>query len=240
MENPPLCLVDEDENRRAELRNELVHAGRADLVECNSNDFAGHVIDGNKYTAVLIAAAPNQQWSFILKLCDAAGIPFIILLGANQWEFFLPPSPRRVGFDVVSDPTANCKELLWRLDSLLARNPQGRDFDALHDYSWGDYRFIGARTMVLHKGREIPLQRRQFIFALKMFQSFGAVVTRDYLARCFGERLELGSRSLDVCAATIRKKLELREENGLILRAVYRHGYQLVSLGTSHSAGVYA
>jgi DNA-binding response OmpR family regulator len=94
--------------------------------------------------------------------------------------------------------------------------------------------------MVLHKGREIPLQRRQFIFALKMFQSLGSVVTRDYLARCFGERLEMGSRSLDGCAATIRKKLELREENGLILRAVYRHGYQLVSLGTSHRTDVYA
>jgi DNA-binding response OmpR family regulator len=50
----------------------------------------------------------------------------------------------------------------------------------------------------------------------------------------------MGSRSLDGCAATIRKKLELREENGLILRAVYRHGYQLVSLGTPHRTDVYA
>ena len=230
LEKLELCLID-DEGQRQQLLGNLIQAGYGSTIKCNSDAFIEQVIDRKKYDAVLMDVQ-DFKWRLVLKVCDAAKIPVIFITNSKKLDIFDFPCRDCIYFDVVSGSEFNYAELQWRLSALLARAPRTKDFELpANGYSWGDYRFInGARTVVHHKGVEIPLQRRQFIFALALFQNVGTVISRDHMARCFGESPKLGSRSMDVCAVNVRKKLQLSEQNGLILRAVYGRGYQLVSL----------
>lgn len=55
-----------------------------------------------------------------------------------------------------------------------------------------------------------------------LFKNMGELVSRDDFLNSLGEPPQAKSRAIDVCAANVRRKLELREENGLVLRSIYR------------------
>jgi DNA-binding winged helix-turn-helix (wHTH) protein len=83
---------------------------------------------------------------------------------------------------------------------------------------------------VVHKGREIMLQPRQFELALELFRNVGRLVyARVAVELAVARRCTApdGARALDVCVANVRRKLELRRKARFTLHAVYRRGYQL-------------
>jgi DNA-binding response OmpR family regulator len=84
---------------------------------------------------------------------------------------------------------------------------------------------------VLHRGRELKLDPREFELAFMLFRNPDHLLTRDFLWIALWKQLpRKGARALDIAAAGVRKKLDLREENGVLLRAAYKRGYELLTV----------
>lgn len=106
----------------------------------------------------------------------------------------------------------------------------------------GDYYFLEGLQVVLHRGREVTLSTRRFDLAIALFRHVGHTVDSRLLwtSLCDETFAPPSSRALQVCVASVRKKLALYPENGFTLRAVYKRGYQLRTVPSRVLAGARA
>jgi DNA-binding winged helix-turn-helix (wHTH) protein len=215
---------------------ELAYA-KFDVVRFNSpSEFMAGFWRHKKFSLLVIAASNDEDFDLISKFIEVASAPALLLMEGGNWTKLFPLQANPPHIDVLLLPTINGPELIWRMKKLLRGASRETNFEA-GEFSWGDYRFVnGARTVVFVRGNEIQLQRRQFIFALLLFSNIGHVVTRGKLSEFFGVQPKENSRALDVCAVHVRKKLGLCAENGLVLRAVYGLGYQLIPVSNAERA----
>lgn len=216
--------------------SELAHA-KFDVVKFGSpGEFMTGFWRHKKFSMLVIAASNDEDFDLISKFIEVANAPALLLIEGGNWTKLLPLQANPPHIDVLLLPSINGPELIWRIKKLLRGATRETHFEA-GEFSWGDYRFVnGARTVVFVRGHEIQLQRRQFIFALLLFSNIGHVVTRGKLSEFFGVQPKENSRALDVCAVHVRKKLGLSAENGLVLRAVYGLGYQLIPVSSAERA----
>lgn len=239
-ELPPICVVGSNLSQRASLVNEVSGTGYSAIDFRNAEEFVTAFAGGQKVSLLLLPISKDLDWRFLEKICAAASIPAIFLVKENQWHEVSSMAANASVRDVFAYAEDKYDELLWRIKSLLQKaSRRDQQLPEPGEFVWGQYRFIDAlNTVVVHDNEEIKLQRRQFLFALALFRNLGCVVTRDRLFRTWGGETEIarGSRTIDVCASNVRRKLDLREENGFVLRAVYGRGYQLFSVPAEAAA----
>ncbi|MFM9923046.1 winged helix-turn-helix domain-containing protein [Variovorax sp. H27-G14] len=233
-EMPPICVVGSNFSQRISLLNEVSGTGYSAIDFSNAEEFVTAFAGGQKVSLLLLPISSEIDWRFLEKICSAASIPAIFLVQENQWDEVSSMSASASVRDVFSYAEDKYDELMWRIKSLLQKASKKEQVAPdSGEFVWGNYRFIDAlNTVVVQDDQEIRLQRRQFLFALALFRNVGCVVTRDRLFRLWGGETQIarGSRTIDVCASNVRRKLDLREENGFVLRAVYGRGYQLFSV----------
>jgi len=214
-------------------------------VVCNEvADLSDMLERGDHFDLLLIPAQTNLVSKLLLMGAEVLSIPTLFLIHQQQWEDLPLWSKSFPRCDALSFDTHQTteEELHWRLHAVLSRQspvltPSAQP--ALGRGSvWGDYRFLERRRAVLHRGREVTLQPRQFELALQLFKNVGRVLTREWLRGSVWHGKQQGedSRVLDVCAANLRRKLELCDENGFVLKAVYKSGYCLFEVNPA-SAG---
>lgn len=81
---------------------------------------------------------------------------------------------------------------------------------------------------VTYIDEEIRLTRKEFDLALLFFRNIGQLLSRDYiLDNVWGRHAGLRTRTVDMHVSRLRKKMEIRPENGWKLTSVYQHGYRL-------------
>jgi DNA-binding winged helix-turn-helix (wHTH) protein len=235
-ESVSVALVNGGFLEQSSILTELAHA-RFDVVKFNSpSEFMTGFWRHKKFSLLVIAASNDEDFDLISKFIEVANAPALLLMDGVNWTKLLPLQAKPPHIDVLLLPAITGQELIWRMEKLLHGAGRETHFEA-GEFSWGDYRFVnGARTVVFVRGNEIQLQRRQFIFALLLFSNIGHVVTRGKLSEFFGVQPKENSRALDVCAVHVRKKLGLCAENGLVLRAVYGLGYQLIPVSNAERA----
>lgn len=230
----PICVVGGNSLQRISLLNGMSETGYPAIDYTNADEFISAFAGGQKFSLLLFPVSKEIDWQFLERICSAASIPAIFLIEKNQWPEVSTVSASATARDVFSYSEDKYDELLWRIKSLLQKKGKQEHHAAEPEgFVWGHYRFIDAlNTVVVQERQEVRLQRRQFLFALALFRNVGCLVTRERLFRVWGGEMQAvkGSRTLDVCASNVRRKLALHEKNGFVLRAVYGRGYQLFSI----------
>lgn len=130
--------------------------------------------------------------------------------------------------DYMSKPIRE-GELIARVTALLRRvNPITQSNEP---FSFGVYEINPIDKTISLQGKDVTLAPKEFELALLFFRNPGRLFSRDVLSAAVWNREILAtSRTLDTHLSNIRRKLQLRPENGVRLNASYALGYRLDSL----------
>lgn len=117
-------------------------------------------------------------------------------------------------------------ELQARVQALLRRmSPVTPSTDS---FQFGPYSIDPAAGAITLHGETIELAPKEFELALLLFRNPGRLFSRDVLSTAVWNReIPATSRTLDTHLSNIRRKLQLRPENGVRLNASYALGYRL-------------
>jgi DNA-binding response OmpR family regulator len=157
------------------------------------------------YTSVIIVTAKDEEQSIVRGL-EAGG------------DDYLVKPVRRA-------------ELVARVSAVLRRaaghNPEDENLNV------EPYSLSFANKTVSLNGKKLNLTNREFELALFFFRNTGKMMSRNHLLEAIWgiENKSVSTRTVDTHVSRLRKKLELCEENGWILSAIYQHGYRMERVG---------
>lgn len=230
-----VALIDGVATQCVQLRVRLEHAGCSPVLFGESSELLVLLCGGKRFDLVVMVEDGTSAWRQLATVCGVFGIPTLVLTGTSgfkQTHAGEPDFPVSPLFDFAF---VNCHEieLQQRIIKLLYHGAERqRQLVNAKGSVFGNYKFHEGPSTVSHCGREINLQPRQFKLALELFRNTGMVLERHRLwALLWSTPFPLkGVRTLDVCVANVRKKLELFPENGFALKSVYGCGYQLLAV----------
>ncbi|MDQ0043657.1 winged helix-turn-helix domain-containing protein [Variovorax boronicumulans] len=226
-----IALYDSDDVRSAALERRLSAMGHHAVAFTHEDNLLEFLEEHQRFDLLLAPLQNGLPRRVLAGGSHAQGMPALLLVEGAQWGQLLLRNEDAEAVDAIEFDALRTTndELEWRIRSLLARAKGGSSRSArVQELAWGDYRFVVHHRIVLHRGREIFLQPRQFDFALELFRNMDRVVTRDWLWNALWRSTSRRtSRGFDVCATNVRRKLALHEKNGFVLKAVYGQGYLL-------------
>lgn len=236
-----MALLDEDESRRTVLCTRLQQLGHECFTFSRASDFILALSGGRRFGLLLSVPQDEAPFDSLRVACRVLGMPVLMVVPCGQWGRL---SSKGASLAPCCTLGANLsqmvdEELDWLVSALIHRASGGSAVARPDNVEvWGDYQFQAESRCVLLNGNPVTLQPREFSLALQLFRNVGRVVERDWLLTAMNQRK--GTRALDVCVSSLRRKLQLNGEHGLVLRAVYRKGYQLVEVLNSASSGAAA
>ncbi len=150
-------------------------------------------------------------------------IPVVFLTNRDQ-EADLVTGLQEGADDYVTKPL-KARELLARLHALLRRSKAA---DQNQAFSCGPYFIDPDNNCILLHGQAIELAPKEYELALLLFRNPGRLFSRDVISfNIWNREIPASSRTLDTHLSNIRRKLQLRPENGLRLISSYALGYRL-------------
>lgn len=117
-------------------------------------------------------------------------------------------------------------ELAARVNALSRR--VGGEQSEQEDFEIGPYLInLGKRT-ITSSGEDVSLTDKDFDLAVFMFQNIGRLLSRDFLLeRVWGISSNINTRTVDTHVSRLRRKLNIKPENGFRIKTIYQHGYRL-------------
>lgn len=151
---------------------------------------------------------------FVTGRVEEADVAEMLLLGAD---------------DYVCKPIRYL-ELAARIEALLRRRgfliaAEGKNFSL----QVGNIELQPEARLARLNGGPVSLTAKEFDLAVLLLQNLGTLFSRQsLLERVWGGELSaFDTRTVDTHMSRVRRKLELDEEHGWTLTAVYGHGYRL-------------
>ncbi len=121
-------------------------------------------------------------------------------------------------------------ETLARISALQRRSQAGSD-DTLKALQFGPYNFDCERNTITRGDAVLQFTHKEFELARFLFQNRNRLLSRSHLLESvWGLNADVTTRTVDVHASKIRRKLGLSAESGWRLASVYQYGYRLESL----------
>ncbi|MDP9919083.1 DNA-binding response OmpR family regulator [Variovorax boronicumulans] len=231
-----VAVLDSDRSNLENSRRLLGQMGHVPVLFESAAELFAALLKGARFDLLMLALKDKvaiESWSVV---CDKLGLPTILLLRDAQWEIL-----RSIRGDIFAQDEVikldssglTMLELEWRMHALLRRRRLLAEIPSFSQekMTWGHYEFSISSHTVRCRGQEIHLPSRQFSLALEIFRNVGIILSRDWLWKN-AWKIEFsrnGSRVLDTYIAHLRKKLMLCHDNGFVMQAVYRQGYQLIA-----------
>ncbi len=210
-----ILLVEDDELLGAGIHDTLSRAGYA-VEWLRDGAMALSALEHGVFDAVILdLGLPDLDGLEVLRRTRAGGsVTPVLILSARD-----AASQRVQGLDAGADDYLtkpfDVDELLARL-RVLQRRLRGA---AVNVVAHGTLRLDPASFSVLHDGRPVPLQRREFMLLQKLLASPGQVLTRAQLEESiYGWEGNVESNALDVHVHNLRKQLYpevIRTERGI-------------------------
>lgn len=90
-----------------------------------------------------------------------------------------------------------------------------------------------SKSVELHDA-PVSLTNREFELAHFLFRNAGKMLSRGHILEAIWgiENKSVSTRTVDTHMSRLRKKLDLRDENGWKLSAIYQHGYRLEKISS--------
>lgn len=149
----------------------------------------------------------------------------VIFITRRDTESDVVTALERGADDYMAKPIKR-REMLARIQVIMRR---GRT--PIHTGSalkFPPYILNGVRRQVECNGTKITLTEKEFDLALFMFRNSGRVLSRNYiLENVWGKRPDIITRTVDTHISRLRRKLDIKPDNGWQLISIYQHGYRL-------------
>lgn len=199
-----ILLVEDDELLGAGIQDTLIRAAHGvDWVRNGAIALAA-LDQGSFEVVILDLGLPAIDGLEVLRRARADGdkTPVLVLSARDT------PGQRVAGLDAGADDYLtkpfDVDELLARVRA-LERRQRGAVLNVLEH---GSLRLDQAGCSVLHEGRPVVLQRREFMLLQKLLAAPGQVLTRAQLEESlYGWDGTVESNALDVHVHNLRKKL---------------------------------
>jgi two-component system response regulator QseB len=199
-----ILLVEDDELLGAGIEDTLSRAGYAVEWVRNGALALSALAQGGLDAVILDLGLPLMDGLEVLRRARGAGstTPVLVLSARDT------ASQRVEGLDAGADDYLtkpfDVEELLARV-RVLQRRLRGAAVNILEH---GSLRLDPGAFSVVHDGRPVPLQRREFMLLQKLLASPGQVLTRAQLEESlYGWEGNVESNALDVHVHNLRKKL---------------------------------
>ncbi len=96
------------------------------------------------------------------------------------------------------------------------------------EVKYGQYTLNRQSKEVDFSGKAVAVTAKEFDLLDLLFQNLDRPLSRGYLfSRVWGGNIELETRTIDVHVSRLRSKLELKPENGYVIRTVFGFGYRM-------------
>jgi two-component system response regulator QseB len=199
-----ILLVEDDELLGAGIQDTLSRAGYAVEWVRNGALALSALAQAGLDAVILDLGLPLMDGLEVLRRARGAGstTPVLVLSARDA------ASQRVEGLDAGADDYLtkpfDVEELLARV-RVLQRRLRGA---AVNILAHGSLRLDPGAFSVVHDGRQVPLQRREFMLLQKLLASPGQVLTRAQLEESlYGWEGNVESNALDVHVHNLRKKL---------------------------------
>ncbi len=199
-----ILLVEDDELLGAGIQDTLSRAGYGVEWVRNGALALSALAQGGLDAVILDLGLPLMDGLEVLRRARGAGnaTPVLVLSARDA------ASQRVEGLDAGADDYLtkpfDVEELLARV-RVLQRRLRGA---AVNILTHGSLRLDPGSLSVVHDGRPVPLQRREFMLLQKLLASPGQVLTRAQLEESlYGWEGNVESNALDVHVHNLRKKL---------------------------------
>ena len=222
----------EDDPIQAEfIRNSLTQAGYTCTIFSSGKALLSALAKPNDFQLLLLDwEVPDVSGLDVLHWVRSTlgyALPVLFLTSRSE-EADLIQGLQAGADDYMKKPLRE-GELLARVQALLRRANPITQSNAPFDF--GIYHIDPFNNKILLRGEEVILAPKEYELALLLFRNPGRLFSRDVLSTAVWNReIPATSRTLDTHLSNIRRKLELRPENGIKLNASYALGYRLESL----------
>lgn len=197
---------------------EYFHTGKSFLYAVNHNSYEMLILDWQlpdmEGTEVLKEVRSELNWRipvlFLTQRDSESDI--IVALDAGADDYLVKPA--RPG------------ELTARLNA-LGRRVSG-ETEAQEELEVGPYVINLTKRSIIASGEDVTLTDKDFDLAVFMFQNIGRLLSRDFLLeRVWGISSNINTRTVDTHVSRLRRKLNIKPENGFRIKTIYQHGYRL-------------
>jgi DNA-binding response OmpR family regulator len=218
----------EDDLAQAQLINEtLKTAGYSCITFSQGKTLLGALTKPSDFDLLLLDwEMPGVNGMDIVRWVRAnlgPSMPVIFLTSRDQ-EKDLIIGLQEGADDYITKPIKP-GELLARIQALLRRSKPTESNQA---FSCGPYLIDPDNDGIRLHGELVELAPKEFELALLLFRNPDRLFSRDVLSfNIWNREIPATSRTLDTHLSNIRRKLQLRPENGVRLTSSYALGYRL-------------
>lgn len=152
-------------------------------------------------------------------------VPVLFITSRDSEEDIITALTAGADDYVVKPPRQG--ETLARINALLRRR-QGGNSDQQGVLQFGPYNFDCERDTVAYGDEVIKFTHKEFELARFLFQNRNRLLSRSHLLESvWGLNADITTRTVDVHASKIRRKLGLNAGNDWRLTSIYQYGYRL-------------
>lgn len=223
-----IAILDADRLRAERVLRALSAAGYTASVFRNADRFL-ELANTRVFDILLLEVGAVQKgMAFLIEAARSKGVRKILLLAETRQAQGVHEALLAGVDDYLCFPLRQ-KELQMRI-SVLAKTlfPDA----AAHEHlRYGDFVFARYPNSLRVAEKTVVLTAREFELALFLFRHIGMPLSRAHMAEAVwkmdGNDM---ARTIDTHVSRVRRKLNLKAENGFVLEQIYGFGYQLLSL----------
>ena len=222
-----IALLEDEIDQAENLSALLVEHGHSCDYFHTGKSFAYAVLHNSYDLLILDWQLPDMEGTEVLKEIRSElswRIPVLFLTqkdGENDIVTALD-----AGADDYLVKPARPAELKARLNALNRRT--GNETEEQEELIIGPYIINISKRTILSSGEDITLTDKDFDLAVFMFQNIGRLLSRDFLLeRVWGISSNINTRTVDTHMSRLRRKLNIKPENGFKVKTIYQHGYRL-------------
>ena len=227
-----IALLEDDKDQAALVNLWLEGAGHEVKIFPTSREFQKAVARDSFDLLVLDWILPDINGDEVLKWVRETvdwPIPVLFMTQRDAEEDVV--HILELGADDYMAKPVSQAVLIARINALGRRARPREDDDQSTDY--GAYHLDPKTHTISVNGEAIELTSREFDLAWFLFRNSGRVLSRGHILEAvWGSSPDLNTRTVDTHISRLRKKLNISEENGWRLKAIYQHGYRLESLNS--------
>lgn len=223
-----VAILEDDPDQAELLKLWLVHAEYA--VDCFA-DAAGFLraIRRDSFDLyVLDWILPDLSGIEVLKKLreEMGDYTSVVIVTAKDEEQSIVRGLESGADDYLVKPVRQA-ELVARVAAVLRRASGNKPDEVGFDVS--PYSLSLETNAVSLNGEKISLTNREFELAVFLFRNVGKMVSRNHMLEAIWgiENKSVSTRTVDTHVSRLRKKLQLKQENGWVLSSIYQHGYRL-------------
>ena len=225
-EQPAVLIVEDDENLRLTLQDNLEEEGYAVAAAATVADGWQKLEAGAFEVVVLDLMLPDGDGYSLCRRLREKGLPCrVLMLTARSLEEDLVRGFEAGADDYLAKPY-RLRELLARVGSLVRRAPAPAAPQAL---AFAGYKLdLAARTVEDPKGRPVELTRTELDLLALLLRCRDRALTRDeILDQVWGSEVVVDAHTVDNFVSSLKKKLGWTERSAFRIKTVRGVGYRM-------------